>query len=143
MQRIVILAALLVVVLASCKSQKHLNSSTPVVVTQPASTPAPAATAAPKATEELLEDYMIDVAFGGTTMAGERSKEEVLKLFESAQTPVLLLIYEEGDFKDYDEPTTIGAYLEYLQLQGKRPGRIRQALKNANGKIIELELAAK
>ena len=83
---------------------------------------------------------MQDLASAPTALAASRSEAELLSLFASKSTPVLIVIYQEGNFKDYDEPTTISAYLEYLRLQSKQPASVQNIVKDAQGKIIELEL---
>jgi hypothetical protein len=61
-------------------------------------------------------------------------------MFVSEDTPVLIVISESGGTKDYDRPTTIRAYLNYLKDVKKNPNRIGKLhFDNAN-KIVEVEL---
>lgn len=150
MQRLIPVIALALLALSACKNQKHLSKSMPeaepMPVVQPVVTPAPATAppaavaTVPKSTNVLVEEYLHEVATAPTKLAAGRSEAELLSLFDSRSTPVLIVIYQEGDFKDYDEPTTIGAYLEYLRLQNKQPAAVQNIVKNPAGKIIELEL---
>ena len=136
--------------MTACKNQKHLSKSMPEPLPTAVEVPAPVETtvptpraplaSAPKSTNALIQDYMQDLASAPTALAASRSEAELLSLFASKSTPVLIVIYQEGNFKDYDEPTTISAYLEYLRLQSKQPASVQNIVKAAQGKIIELEL---
>lgn len=68
---------------------------------------------------------------------------EALMQFSSEDVPVLILLAEEGDIKDYDEPTTIKKYLEYIKDLKRSPNRVINAAYDSNGKIKELELRKK
>jgi hypothetical protein len=46
----------------------------------------------------------------------------------------------EGETKDYDRPTTIRRYLEYLKDQKKNMNAVHNIQYDASGKITELEL---
>ena len=61
-------------------------------------------------------------------------------MFASDETPVLIVISESGGIKDYDRPTTIKQYLEYLKDTGKNVNRIGNIQYDSAGKITELEL---
>lgn len=65
---------------------------------------------------------------------------EALLQFAGEDAPVLILISQEGETKDYDEPTTIRKYLEYLKDQKKLSARVISAEYDSNGKIKLLEL---
>lgn len=68
---------------------------------------------------------------------------EALRFFASPDVPVLVIVYMEGSTKDYDKPTTIRKYLEYIKDQGKNVNTIHNVQFDANGKITELELIKK
>ena len=149
MHKIIPIIACLLIGFTACKSQKNLTKSMPepVLTAQPEVSPEPApapsreaVAAAPKSTEVLVDEYLHELVTAGSDLAASRSQAELLSLFASKSTPVLIVIYQEGDFKDYDEPTTIGAYLEYLRLQKKQAAAVQNIVKNQEGKIIELEL---
>jgi hypothetical protein len=57
--------------------------------------------------------------------------------------PVLIIISQAGGFNDYDRPTTIGKYLDYLKDQKVYTNTIEQVKYDSNGKITELELIKK
>jgi hypothetical protein len=68
---------------------------------------------------------------------------EVLSLFVNPDVPVLIVISLNGSAKDYDRPTTIKRYLEYLKDQKRNINQIGNMVFDANGKITELELIKK
>lgn len=76
--------------------------------------------------------------------AAERTINEALEFFASPDVPVFIVIHQtpEGQ-KDYDEPTTILEYLNYLQDTGKNLNNIHSMKVNNAGKITELELIRK
>jgi hypothetical protein len=71
--------------------------------------------------------------------ANERISQ-ALQLFATPDVPVLIIISQTGGFNDYDRPTTIRKYMDYLKDQKVYGNRIEQVKYDANGKIIELEL---
>lgn len=98
---------------------------------------AKAEAAAPRA---KLEQYFRTIATSPNAASANRSISEALTLFASDETPVLIVISESGGIKDYDRPTTIKQYLEYLKDTGKNINRIGTVQYDTSGKITELEL---
>ena len=90
-----------------------------------------------------LDQYFNSIAGSGNTSSANNSINEALSLFSSAQTPVLIVIAEEGGMKDYDKPTTIQAYLNYLKDQKKNLNTITDLKFDNAGKITEVELTRK
>ena len=68
---------------------------------------------------------------------------DALKLFVNPEVPVLIIISQNGNAKDYDRPTSIKRYLEYLKDQKRNINQIENMVLDANGKITELELIKK
>ena len=68
---------------------------------------------------------------------------EALPLFANPEVPVLIIISQNGSAKDYDRPTSIKRYLEYLKDQKRNVNQIENMVLDANGKITELELIKK
>lgn len=68
---------------------------------------------------------------------------EALADFRSEDVPVLILISSEGDIKDYDRPTTIRKYLEFVKDQKKSLNKVLNVVYDSNGKIKEIELIKK
>jgi Na+-translocating ferredoxin:NAD+ oxidoreductase RnfC subunit len=93
-------------------------------------------------TNKLNQDFGAITAAGNTTSANT-SINEALTMFASPDTPVLIVISEEGGVKDYDRPTTIKDYLNYLKDQKKNSNTIADMKTDSSGKITELELRKK
>ena len=87
-----------------------------------------------------LEQYFNSIGSAGSAASANSSIQEALRLFSSADTPVLIVISESGGQKDYDRPTTINDYLNYLKDQKKRADKIGNLQFDSSGKITEVEL---
>ncbi|MBL0740805.1 nucleoid-structuring protein H-NS [Chryseolinea lacunae] len=87
-----------------------------------------------------LGKYFDTIAGSGNTSAANTNISEALGLFASPDTPVLIVISEENGMKDYDKPTNIKNYLNYLKDQKKNINRIQNLVFDSAGKITELEL---
>lgn len=92
---------------------------------------------APKA---KLNEYFESIASSGNVASANSSINEALTLFASPDTPVLIVISEEGGQKDYDRPTTIRQYLNYLKDTKNNPNSISNLQFDNSGKITEVEL---
>lgn len=90
-----------------------------------------------------LDTYFSAIANSTSLASANSSINEALTLFASKDTPVLIVISEENGQKDYDRPTTIGAYLNYLKDQKKSINKINQLQFDNAGKITEVELITK
>ncbi len=87
-----------------------------------------------------LNQYFGAIANTNNVSSANASINEALSLFASPETPVLIVISESDGMKDYDKPTTIKQYLNYLKDQKKNPNAISDIKTNGEGKITELEL---
>ena len=87
-----------------------------------------------------LDQYFDAIANSGNVASTNNSINEALALFASADTPVLIVISGSGDQKDYDRPTTIKNYLNYLKDQKKNINKIENLQFDNSGKITEVEL---
>ena len=92
---------------------------------------------APKA---KLNQYFESIANAGNVSSANGSINEALTLFASPETPVLIVISEEGGQKDYDRPTTIRQYLNYLKDTKNNANSITNLQFDNSGKITEVEL---
>ncbi|MBR5631706.1 MAG: hypothetical protein IKW82_08695 [Bacteroidales bacterium] len=90
----------------------------------------------------LEKNFNAIVRAAGTSQAN-RLINETLDLFESNNVPVLIIISQSAGFNDYDRPTTIEKYLNYLKDQKVSRNSVHEIKYNANGKINELELIKK
>jgi hypothetical protein len=87
-----------------------------------------------------LGNYFNAIATSPSASSANNSINEALALFASPETPVLIVISEEAGQKDYDRPTTIRNYLNYLKDQKKNMNRISNLQFDNTGKITEVEL---
>lgn len=90
-----------------------------------------------------LSEYFNLIAGSNNLATTNRYISEALQLFASDDTPVLIIVSKSGDMVDYDRPTTIRKYLEYLKDQKVVRNVIENVVYDANGKITELELIKK
>ena len=90
-----------------------------------------------------LERNFATIAQSGSVSQANRTINETLGLFESPNVPVLIIIKQNAGFNDYDRPTTIEKYLNYVKDQKKAAEKVHEIKYNANGKINELELIKK
>ena len=87
-----------------------------------------------------LEQYFNAIGSANNVASANSSINEALTLFASPETPVLIVISESGGQKDYDRPTTIQNYLNYLKDQKKKADKLGNLQFDASGKITEVEL---
>lgn len=147
LRKTLFLALFAMLAMGACKSKKK--------AVQPAPTPAPQeqvvqqapAQAPVRSAEEVaaekLENYFNAVAAAGNPNSANQSIQETLAMFSNQETPVLIVIHEENGIKDYDEPTTIKKYLDYLKDVKKNLNYISDIRMDASGKVSELELRRK
>ncbi|HRG79750.1 MAG TPA: nucleoid-structuring protein H-NS [Cyclobacteriaceae bacterium] len=91
-------------------------------------------------TNTRVNNYFDAIANANTVSAANNSISEALNLFASPETPVLIVISEEGGQKDYDRPTTISEYLHYLKDQKKNNNVLSNLKMDNAGKITEVEI---
>lgn len=147
LRKTLFLALFATLAMGACKSKKKVAAPepTPAPVEQvqaPPPAPAPARSAEEVAAEKL-ENYFNSVAAAGNANMANQSIQETLAMFSNQETPVLIVIHEENGIKDYDEPTTIKKYLDYLKDTKKNLNYISDIRMDANGKVSELELRRK
>ena len=95
------------------------------------------------AADVVLGRNFNSIANAGSASQANRVINETLGMFESPNVPVLIIISQNPGFNDYDRPTTIEKYLNYLKDQKKATEKVHEIKYNANGKINELELIKK
>ena len=93
--------------------------------------------------EVVLGRNFSSIANAGSVNQANRVIIETLGLFESSNVPVLIIIKQNAGFNDYDRPTTIEKYLNYVKDQKKATEKVFSIKYNSNGKINELELIKK
>jgi hypothetical protein len=93
-----------------------------------------------KAPYALLAQYFESISKSNNLTSANASINEVLTMFASPDTPVLIVISESNGQKDYDRPTTIASYLNYLKDQKKNINKVSNLQFDSAGKITEVEL---
>ncbi len=87
-----------------------------------------------------LNEYFNAIANSGNVDSANSSIKEAMAMFTSADVPVLIVISEENGKPDYDRPTTIKAYLNYLKDQKKNINNIDTITVDDSGKITQVQL---
>lgn len=87
-----------------------------------------------------LGQYFEAISTASNVASANNSISEALTMFATPDTPVLIVISEYNGTKDYDKPTTIVKYLNYLKDQKKNINAISELKVDASGKITEVEL---
>ena len=87
-----------------------------------------------------LTSYFASIAKAASVPEANMKIAEALKMFSSPETPVLIIISKENDVVDYDRPTTIKDYLNYLKDTKNNINKVDKITFDNNGKIKELEL---
>lgn len=90
-----------------------------------------------------IENYFLSIAASPNMAVANEKINQALQLFATPDAPVLIIISQAGGFNDYDRPTTIRRYLDYLKDQKVFNNRIEQVKYDANGKITEIEMIKK
>lgn len=88
----------------------------------------------------VLENHFMSIAGAPSIPLANERIAQALQMFASPDVPVLIIISQTGGFNDYDRPTTIRRYLDWVKDQKISPNRVEQAKYDNNGKITELEL---
>ena len=83
-------------------------------------------------------------------IAGARTVDEANMMINTALTayatpdiPVLIIISQSGGFNDYDRPTTISKFLNYLKDKKQYKYKVESVKRDGLGKITEMELIVK
>jgi hypothetical protein len=87
-----------------------------------------------------ISDYFSSIAAATSVSQANKLIVDALKLFSSPDAPVLIIISKSGDQVDYDRPTTIKNYLNYLKDTKNNTNKVDKIINDNNGKIKELEL---
>lgn len=90
--------------------------------------------------KNVLERNLANIASASSTTQANRLINETLQLFANNNVPVLIIITQAGGFNDYDKPTTIENYLNYVKDQKVNRNKVNDLKFNDAGKITEVEL---
>lgn len=148
LRKTMFVALIAMMAMGACKSKKKAVTPAPAPapkeeVIQQAPPPPPAPRSAEEVAAERLENYFNSVSNASNVNSANQTIQEALAMFSNQETPVLIVIHEEKGTKDYDEPTTIKKYLEYLKDTKKNLNYISDIRMDASGKVTELELKRK
>lgn len=148
-----LIVAILAINISSCKSRKNLAQVTdPIEETeeQVEEEIAQAIEEAPLVEERIpekivskeqqLNGYFNAVSSASSISSANASIDEALTMFNNSEAPVLIVIYNDGANPDYDEPTTIAKYLDYLKDTKSKPAQVEEVVYDGNGRIKELVL---
>lgn len=147
LRKTMLMAVLVLLAMGACKSKKKAVEPAPAPevkeeVVKPAPAPAPVVRSAEEVAVEKLENYFNTIATSSNATTANQSIQDALGMFSNQETPVLIVIHEEGGVKDYDEPTTIKKYVDYLKDTKKNLNYISD-IRLVGGKVTELELRRK
>ena len=92
---------------------------------------------------QYIDEYSNAIATANSVSEANAKIGQALKLFASPDVPVLVIISQEGETVDYDEPTTIDKYLNYLKDTKNYNNRIQNIKFDDYGQITVLELIKK
>jgi hypothetical protein len=90
-----------------------------------------------------IEEYFSSIANANSPDEANAKIAQAIKLFDSPETPVLIIISQEGGMNDYDKPTTISNYLNYLKDTKTNINRVYDVQTDDYGQIKSLELIKK
>ena len=91
-------------------------------------------------TSTTLSDYFSSIANARSTSEANMFINDALGLFNSPDALVLIIISKTAEITDYDRPTTIKNYLNYLKDTKNNINKVEKIVYDDNGKIKELEL---
>jgi hypothetical protein len=143
LRRLLTLALFCLLAMGACKSKKKVVEAAPApapVETAPTTPTAPPQPSAEEVAVSRLEGFFSSVASASSVQSANSTIQEALSMFSNQNTPVLIVIHEENGVKDYDEPTTISHYLNYLKDTKKNLNFISDIRMDGSGKVTELEL---
>jgi hypothetical protein len=93
-----------------------------------------------KESEVTLAGYFSSIASASSVSQANMLIADALKLFSSPEATVLIIIAKAGEQVDYDRPTTIKNYLNYLKDTKNNINKVEKITYDSTGKIRELEL---
>lgn len=91
----------------------------------------------------VIDNQLNAIATAGSIDGANNQIQQVLTYFEASDIPVLIIISKSAGFNDYDRPTTISKFLNYLKDKKVYKYKVESVKRNSLGKITELELIVK
>ena len=80
--------------------------------------------------EQNLDDLFADISSASSASVANGMINDGLSMFSSPQTPVLIIVSQSGSVTDYDQPTTIERYLNYLKDHKVSPNEVYKVKKD-------------
>ena len=99
-----------------------------------------AAAAKQKSQYQYIDEYFSQIANAKDAASANAIISEAIKIFASADAPVLIIISESDGVTDYDKPTTIQDYMNYLKDTHNYNNKVKEAKLDGYGQITSLEL---
>ena len=93
--------------------------------------------------ENMLRRYFDGIANAKTPVEANSMIQQAISMFASEKATVLIIISKGDNFNDYDKPTNIRDYLNYLKDTRKNLNDVEKIHWDANQKIKTLELIKK
>ena len=90
--------------------------------------------------ENMLKSYFGKIANAANEAEANANIDKALGLFTSPKSTVLIIIAEDAHMKDYDKPTNISKYLNYLKDTKNNTNTVDEIKWDANKKIKTLIL---
>ncbi|MAE08774.1 MAG: hypothetical protein CL661_08460 [Bacteroidetes bacterium] len=87
-----------------------------------------------------IDNQLIAIANATNTDDANEQINLILQQFATPDIPVLIIISKAGGFNDYDRPTTISMFLNYLKDKKQYFYKVDAVKHDGLGKITELEL---
>ena len=91
-------------------------------------------------TYQYIDEYFKQVANAKSVPEANAKIAEAMKMFSSQDVPVLIIIAKAGSEVDYDKPTTIEKYLNYLKDTKNYNNSVHDVKFDGYGQIVSLEL---
>ena len=92
---------------------------------------------------QKIDNQLITIANATSIDNANEQINMILQKFATPDIPVLIIISNTGGFNDYDRPTTISMFLNYLKDKKQYPYKVDAVKRDGLGKITELELIKK
>lgn len=89
---------------------------------------------------DYINDYFSQIASSGDVASANAKIAEAMKLYANKDVPVLIIISQADGIVDYDKPTTIENYLNFVKDQKSYSNKIHSVKFDEYGQITELEL---
>ncbi|MFT4737241.1 MAG: hypothetical protein ACI8QD_000662 [Cyclobacteriaceae bacterium] len=89
---------------------------------------------------QMVDKYFMEITGASSVDLANGSIDKTLQFFSNPEVPVLIAIYQNEQEVDYDEPTNISKYLNYLKDTKSKPAVVEEMVMDENGKIKELIL---